>query len=354
MLVRYSNNPIIKSSDLQALNESFKILGVFNPAAFLMNNKIYLLLRVAEQPKEVSGKLRIPIVKNGKQTRLTYFEVDKNDPDLMITDVRKYKWKEREYLSSLSHFRLAESEDGVHFKISNQAWMLPDGENENFGIEDARVTKIDEDYYVYFTAASDDGYVTSMVKTKDFTTYHRKGIIFPPLNKDVVIFPEKIRGKYFALHRPEVFPFAKPSIWMATSPDLTNWGAHHVLLRPNNSGWNNDKIGGGPPPIKTPQGWLVIYHGVSLSSSHKGEFYSLSAMLLDLDDPRKILANKTPILSPEKDYETSAFVKNVVFSNGAVYMKETDELMVYYGAGDESIGLAKCKLQDFLILLSSG
>ena len=352
MLKRYPNNPIIQPSDLKPLNNSFKILGVFNPAAFLMNNKIYLLLRVAEQPKEVEGKLRIPIVEKTKgKAQLTFFEVDKDDEDLMINDVRKYEWKGREYLSSLSHFRLAESDDGIHFKISEEAWMLPDGENENFGIEDARVSFIENAYYVYFTAASDDGYVTSMVKTQDFTSYERLGIIFPPLNKDVAIFPEKVMGKYFAFHRPEVVPFGKPSIWTATSPDLIHWGEHHVLLRPDHGPWNNDKIGAGPPPIKTPKGWLVIYHGVSKTKNQDGEFYSLSAMLLDLKDPHKILAQKTPILFPENDYETSAFVKNVVFSNGAVYLTKSEEILIYYGAGDESIGLASIKLQDFLILL---
>ncbi|NOR88003.1 MAG: glycosidase [Bacteroidales bacterium] len=354
MLKRYANNPIIVSSDTKPLNDSFVILGIFNPAAFQMKGKIYLLLRIAEQPKSVKGKLRIPIVKkDSDQTQLGFFEVYKNHQDLIIDDVRKYKWKGREYLSSLSHFRLAESEDGIHFKIAPTAWMLPDGENENFGIEDARITQIDQNFYVNYTAASDDGYVTSMVKTSDFNSYERMGIIFPPLNKDVAIFPEKIKGKYFALHRPEVMPFGKPSIWIASSPDLIHWGNHHVLLRPNNGQWNNDKIGGGPPPIKTPEGWLVIYHGVTINSPEGKEFYSLSAMLLDLEDPSKIIANKTPILFPEEDYETSAFVKNVVFSNGAVYLEKTKELLVYYGAGDESIGLAKVFLPDFLVFLTS-
>jgi predicted GH43/DUF377 family glycosyl hydrolase len=354
MLERYQNNPIIQPDDLMPLHESFSILGVFNPAAFLMGRKIYLLLRVAEQPLAIPNKVRIPIVqKDETGSRLSYFEVDHDDKRLVIEDVRKYNWKGRDYLSSLSHFRLAESENGIHFKIADKPWLLPDGENENFGVEDARVTKIEDSYFVNFTAASDDGYVTSLVKTHDFLSYERKGIIFPPLNKDVALFSEKIQGKYWALHRPEVIPFGKPSIWVATSPNLIHWGAHHVLLRPDIGRWNNDKIGGGPPPIKTPEGWLVIFHGVAINDQKQGEFYSLSAMLLDLDDPRKIIAHKTPILFPQEDYETKAFVKNVVFSNGAVYLEEKDELLVYYGAGDESIGLAKTKLKDFLLFLKS-
>jgi len=354
MLKRYENNPIIQPSDLSPLHESFRILGVFNPAAFLMGRKIYLLLRVAEQPQDIPNKIRIPIVqKDEAGSRLSFFEVDHDDERLVIEDVRKYRWEGREYLSSLSHFRLAESEDGIHFTIAKDAWLLPEGENENFGVEDARVTKIENNYFVNYTAASDDGYAASMVKTRNFLSYERLGIIFHPLNKDVVIFPEKIQGKYWALHRPEVVPFGKPSIWTATSPNLIHWGEHHVLLRPDAGRWNNNKVGGGPPPIKTPKGWLVIFHGVAVNDDHQGEFYSLSAMLLDLDDPRKIIAQKTPILFPQEDYETKAFVKNVVFSNGAVYLAEKDELLVYYGAGDESIGLAKTKLKDFLLFLKS-
>lgn len=349
MLNRHSNNPIIKPEDLKPLNSDFKILGVFNPAAFLYDDKIYLLLRVAEQPKEIEGKVRIPIVDNNNgKTLMSYFEVDNDDPEFEMNDVRKYSYKGLEYLSSLSHFRLASSEDGVHFQIEEKAWLLPEGENENFGIEDARVTEIDHTYYANFTAASSDGYVTSMVKTKDLKTIERMGIIFPPLNKDVALFPEKIDGRYFALHRPEVAPFGKPSIWIASSPDLINWGKHQVLFRPDGSIWNQAKIGGGPPPIKTDKGWLVIYHGVGLRGDEQSEFYSLSALLLDLNNPRKVIGHISPILIPTMDYETDAFVKNVVFSNGAVIHPESNELLVYYGAGDESIGLASISLQEIL------
>jgi predicted GH43/DUF377 family glycosyl hydrolase len=349
MLQRYRNNPIIQPHDLKPLNKDFKIIGVFNPAAFVYQEKIYLLLRVAEQPINSINKIKIPMVKkeSGKPI-MSYFEVDKNDPELAMNDVRKYSYKGMEYLSSLSHFRLASSEDGIHFEINSEAWLLPDGENENFGIEDARVTNIDDTYYINFTAASSDGYVSSLVTTKDFLSIERKGIIFPPLNKDVALFPEKINGKYFALHRPEVAPFGKPSIWMASSPDLIHWGEHHVLFRPDGSQWNEAKIGGGPPPIKTEKGWLIIYHGVGLRGDEHSEFYSLSALLLDLKNPQNIIGHVSPILVPEMKYETDAFVKNVVFSNGAVLHPKTNELMVYYGAGDESIGLTINSLKEFM------
>lgn len=219
MLNRYSNKPIISPADLKPLSDSFKILGVFNPGAFVFKNQIYLILRVAEQPINPKGKIRIPIVnKEPEKAELSYFEIDENDPDFEMNDVRKYTYRGLEYLSSLSHFRLAVSEDGIHFKTDSKAWLLPDGENENFGIEDARATVIEDRILVNFTAASSDGYVSSLVQTTDLNYLNRMGIIFPPLNKDVAIFPEKINGKYYALHRPEVAPFGKPSIWIASSP----------------------------------------------------------------------------------------------------------------------------------------
>lgn len=131
-------------------------------------------------------------------------------------------------------------------------------------------------------------------------------------------------------------------------PDLTNWGDHHVLWRPDGSRFNEAKIGGGPPPIKTPKGWLIIYHGVGLRGTEKSEFYSLSALLLDLNNPLKIIGHISPILIPELDFETRAFVKNVVFSNGAIIHPITKKLMVYYGAGDESIGLTVNSIDELL------
>lgn len=349
MLQRIAENPIIKPSDLLPLHADFKILGVFNPAAFIFEKKICLLLRVAEQPIAVDGKCRIPFIDNSSgEAKMSFFELNSNDKDLDLSDVRKYRWKGQDYLSSLSHFRLAMSDDGIHFKTDNEPWLLPNGENENFGIEDARVTQIDESFYINFTAVSDDGYVTSLVKTNDFKTLSRLGIIFHPLNKDVAIFPEKINGLYYALHRPETMPFAKPAIWISSSPDLIHWGDYHVLLRPGKNQWNMLKIGGGPPPIKTSAGWLVIYHGVAPHPVDSSEVYSLSAMLLDINNPLKIIADLSPILIPETDYEKNAFVKNVVFSNGAIIHPLTQQLMVYYGAGDESIGVAAIPLQEII------
>ncbi len=349
MLHRFAENPIIKTSNLKPLHADFRILGVFNPAAFIFNKKICLLLRVAEQPIPKAGKCRIPFIDHSSgEAKMSFFELNSNDKDLDLSDVRKYNYCGRDYLSSLSHFRLASSSDGKIFEIDSKPWLLPDGENENFGIEDARVTQIESTYYINYSAVSDDGYVTSLIKTKNFKSLKRLGIIFHPLNKDVAIFPEKIGGKYFALHRPDSMPFAKPAIWISSSPDLVHWGNHHVLLRPGQNDWNKLKIGGGPPPIKTEAGWLVIYHGVKQPAADSSEFYSLSTMLLDLENPQKILSNLSPILIPETDYETNAFVKNVVFSNGAIIHPQTQELMVYYGAGDESIGVAAIPLKEIL------
>jgi Predicted glycosylase len=169
------------------------------------------------------------------------------------------------------------------------------------------------------------------------------GIVFPPLNKDVAFFPEKVNGKYAAIHRPDNKGFGLPSIWYATSPDMMNWGEHICLLRPDGSKTEQQKIGAGSSPIKTDEGWLVIYHA-------KGEesIYSLKLLLLDLQDPTKILKRlDAPVLIPEMEYEKNGFFPNVVFTNGIVE-KDNGELWIYYGACDETVCLAITSVQDLL------
>ncbi|MFP4522720.1 MAG: glycosidase, partial [Fibrobacterota bacterium] len=165
-------------------------------------------------------------------------------------------------------------------------------------------------------------------------------------NKDVALFPEKINGKYRALHRPHNEGFGKPSIWYGESPDLIHWGNHKCIARPYDTKWECMKIGGGSSPIKTDQGWLTIYHG-------KGEnqIYSLGLILMDLEDPSKIIKRtEEPVLVPETDYETKGFFPNVVFTNGAV-KKDNGEVYIYYGACDETTNLAVSDIDSLLGML---
>lgn len=173
-------------------------------------------------------------------------------------------------------------------------------------------------------------------------TFESQGVIFHPENKDVAIFPEKVNGKYIALQRPNNSGFGKPSIWYAESPDLLHWGNHQNIILPRNNQWESFKIGGGAPPIKTPQGWLIIYHGKGYSN-----VYSLFALLLDLYDPTKVVQRAAaPLLTPTETYETEGLFPKVVFSNG---IAEVDgKLFVYYGAADESCCLAVTDVPSIL------
>ncbi len=170
-------------------------------------------------------------------------------------------------------------------------------------------------------------------------------MIFNAPNKDVCIFPEKINGKYFALNRPFNHDFGKSSIWIAESPDLIHWGKHKCLMRPGDNNWENEKIGGGAPPIKTKYGWLEIYHGKTLKDGK--DFYSLMVLLLDLNDPSKIIyRGEEPIIIPEQPYETDGFVPNVVFLNGMTM--SGDNINLYYSACDDVTCLATCKLNELI------
>lgn len=223
-------------------------------------------------------------------------------------------------------------------------------ELEKLGVEDPRITRIDDTYYITYTAASlypcsERQPVLSrgipwrcrvaLISTKDFKTYERHGCILPDMdNKDVVIFPEKIKGKYVMLHR------TFPNMWIAYSEDLLNWHDHKMLMRVQPGAWDCDRIGAGAPPIKTEYGWLEIYHGVDHYRN-----YRLGVLLLDLEDPSKVIGRSVePILSPELSYEKVGLVPNVVFTCGVVEMN--DCYYVYYGGADKVIGVATMERSD--------
>jgi len=271
-------------------------------------------------------------------------EVGVDDAGVELRDTRGVVIDGREYLSTMSHLRLARSADGVRFTVDDEPFIFPSTEAERFGVEDARVVRLDDRFLVNYTAVSGDGWATALASTSDFTTVERRGLIFHPQNKDVAIFPEKIDGRYVALHRPNN-AMGRASIWYAESPDLVHWGNHRCLLRPRDSQWEEQKIGGGAPPIRTDDGWLTIYHGKG-----RDQVYSLWALLLDADDPAVILAQgSTPLLTPEAPYEREGFFGGVVFTNGMV--ERDGELLVYYGAADECVALARTTVAELLASL---
>jgi len=348
MIKRYSNNPVIDSSMVKPSIDGYNILGVFNPGATIYNNQIILLMRIPENCVKEQGFINIPYYEfKDNIGKAKIRKIPDSDPEVKLKDTRSIIYKGIEYPSTVSHLRIARSDDGINFKIDEKPFIYPCIESESLGVEDARISKIDDTYYINYTGVSGDGFVTLLATTKDFKNIERKGIIFYPLTKDVAIFEEKINGKYIALYRPHNQWFGPPSIWYAESPDLIHWGKHKCIMRPNGSKWENVKIGAGAAPIKTEQGWLVIYHGVGDNGIPGTETYSLNIALLDLNEPSKVIKrSKNPILFPKEQYEKNGFVKNVVFTCGTV--EKDGQLLIYYGGADTVIGVAYANIKDIL------
>ncbi len=239
----------------------------------------------------------------------------------------------------VSRLGYAVSVDGVNFFRFDKPVFTPQSRLELYGVEDPRITKIDGEYYILYTAYSPVGVRISMASTKDFIVWKRYGVVIPDIdNKDAALFPEKINGKYVMLHR------IPPDIWLAFSDDLLHWTDFVSIAKPRQGYWDNLKIGAGAPPIKTPYGWLLLYHGVEEAPR---PVYRLGFMLLDLNDPRKVLKrSEEPILEPEEDWELFGGVPTVVFSDAMVEYK--DQFYIYYGAADNHVALATIDVEEVM------
>ena len=340
---RCEKNPLIKPADVTPSHADFRVIGAFNPGAVRFNDEIILLLRVAEDCIPSPDKIRVPFYDfSGKTGVPGIMQFDDDNPNVKLKDSRGVVYKGKDYLSSISHIRLARSKNGIDFTVDESPFIYPCSVEEEYGIEDARVSFIDGRYYINYTIVSGDGWSTALSVTDDFVSHERLGTIFCPQNKDVSIFPQKINGKYTALHRPNNDGFGKPSIWYAQSPDLLHWGNHKCIARPRNNDYEKLKIGGGCAPLKTGKGWLCIYHAKNANSS-----YSLFAMLLDINEPWKVLQRPDkPLFVPEAEYETKGFFPNVVFSNGIV--EKDGCIYMYYGASDETSCLATSTVDEIM------
>ena len=216
---------------------------------------------------------------------------------------------------------------------------------------DPRVTKIDDTFYVTW-CAGDAGPTIGVAKTQDFKLFERLENAFLPFNRNGVLFPRRIDGHYWLLSRPSDdghTPFG--DIYISRSPDLMHWGMHRKVMGPttieDGIWWESTKIGAGPVPIETTEGWLLIYHGVMTTCN--GFEYSMGAALLDLDEPwRVVYRAKDLLMAPEADYEVKGHVDNVVFPCAALHDEPTGRLAIYYGAADTSTCVAYCQL-DLLI-----
>ncbi len=265
---------------------------------------------------------------------------------------------ENEYIMLFrSHLRsgrsiigLARSLDGFHFQSDRLPFLTPAQDGpfatyEEFGVEDPRVTRVEDDYLITYSAYSRNGVRIALAKTQDFVQIERISLITQADYRNAAIFPEKFNGLYARLDRPhsEISPW---SIWISYSPDLVFWGKSQVVMKPAPYHWDEMKIGPGAPPIKTEQGWLSIYHGVFQTMD--GAVYRLGVALHDAQDPARVLGvGDSWILQPTDPWEVTGYVHNVVFSCGAV--PEPDgSVKIYWGGADSVMCVGEAQVADLV------
>lgn len=339
--MRYSDNPILTPRDLRPSREGMKIECLLNPGAFRFDGRTWLLVRVAERPEQHDGEISFPML--DAANRMTIMRVPTSSPDLDLSDPRVITYRGADYLTTMSHLRLVSSSDGIHFREDlAYAPLFGSDAYEAYGVEDCRVTQLEGAYCLTYTAVSANGVAVRMRRTTDWHRFEDYGLVLPPHNKDCTLFDAKIGDLYYMLHRPSSPEIGGNYIWIAQSPDLRHWGNHRCVARTRPGRWDSARIGAGCAPIRTDHGWLMIYHGAD--EAHR---YCLGAMLLDAEDPSKVLARSDrPILEPEAPYEQTGFFGNVVFSNGQIV--DGDRIALYYGASDEVICRADFSVREIL------
>jgi len=278
---------------------------------------------------EAGGTFNPGAIDTGESIQLLYRAVDANG------------------VSRLGYARTLNGTE-ISFRSSDPV-LEPSADWEEFGCEDPRITRVDGTFYVTYTAFSKRGPRIALASTKDFLHFEKHGLVGPDRNdKDCVLFPERINGKIAMLHRLESnVQIAYFDSFEALNYSRAFWKEYlkhfrsYEVMRATHP-WEKRKVGVGPPPIKTNRGWLVIYHGVSVDRA-----YRAGAVLLDLQEPRKVLARtKEPILEPEMEFEKRGVVPNVIFPDGAVV--QDGHLLTYYGGADKVCCVASTPLDEFL------
>ena len=252
----------------------------------------------------------------------------------------------------MSHLCAARSVNGVDdWQIDRQPTLLADPDHypeELWGIEDPRITYVPElqKYAIVYTAYTRDVPGVAMALTEDFHSFERYGVVMSPEDKDAALLPHRIGDHWALIHRPVSAPGAH--MWISYSSDLRHWGSHTIMLEARRGGWwDANKIGLSPPPIETPRGWLVIYHGVRQTPA--GPMYRLGVALFDLHTPDRCLKRGDEwIFGAEESYELRGDVDNVVFPCGVTVAPDGDTLRLYYGAADSCIALATGSIRAML------
>jgi predicted GH43/DUF377 family glycosyl hydrolase len=295
---RYERNPVLTAADWP-----HTVNAVFNPGATMFEGETLLLVRVEDR-------------------------------------------------SGMSHLAVARSSDGItNWRIDREQTFLPqDGSyHEAWGVEDPRITRCGDEYMICYTGYSRGGPLVCLASTRDFVSFERRGVLMSPEDKDAALFPTQFEGRWALIHRPVAQMMHVPAhIWLSRSPDLRHWGDHSVLVPAREGGWwDANKIGLGPPPLLTEEGWLILYHGVRTTVS--GAIYRLGLVLLDRDDPTRIKERSREwVFGPATEYERSGDVGDVVFPCGWILEDDGDTIRMYYGAADTAVALAYASLDELL------
>jgi len=311
-LKRYIKNPIIVKEQIpEILPDLWDVSSVFNPGAIRVNDEIILILRVQNRARE-------------------------------------------------TYFLTAKSIDGINFQIIPKIikWEGIEKITEKiYHIYDPRIVFLDEKYYIIFAMDTDSGCKLGIGFTTDFDKYFFIGLSGDDV-RNGVIFPEKFHNFYYRFERPnktqlECGVTSGNSIWLAKSIDLLKWEMVSEVMSGNSHYWD-ERIGSGPTPIKTREGWLHIYHGIA---DHFTPIYQAGVSLHDLNNPEKVLSRcRFNILEPREIWETTGQVPNVCFPSGAVVFEYDEEgfalndskVFIYYGAADTSIGLAETTISELI------
>ncbi len=258
---------------------------------------------------------------------------------------------------------IAFSEDGIQWKVQEKPFLTREDlhDEEITRIYDFRITFLEGRCYLCFAADTRHGTRGGIGLTEDFQSFEILSMTVPD-NRNMVLFPEKINGKYVRLERPfPVYSRGKDrfDIWISESPDLKYWGESKLLLGVEDVPYANDKIGPGAPPVKTDSGWLVLFHAVDRDSSRGKngwearwqKRYCAGMMLLDLEDPSKVIGlYREPLIAPETEYEVNGgFRTNVIFPGGLI-LEDDNTVKIYYGASDTVECLAEADVNDLIAL----
>jgi beta-1,4-mannooligosaccharide/beta-1,4-mannosyl-N-acetylglucosamine phosphorylase len=256
-----------------------------------------------------------------------------------------------ETINGRPHLHLGWSDDALNWTIEEQRIDFIDEDGQPYQPNyayDPRLVKVENTFYIIW-CTDFYGAAIGVAKTDDFKTFTRLENPFLPFNRNGVLFPRKINGNFMMLSRPSDSghtPFG--DVFLSESPDFVYWGKHrHVMSKGGQGWWQSVKIGGGPAPIETTEGWLMFYHGVT--GTCNGLVYSMGAVIMDLDEPSKVkYRSSNYVLTPEEWYEERGFVSNVIFPCATLHDALTGKIAIYYGAADTYVGLAYTTVDEIV------